>query len=240
MCERCDGHGNWHGYWNGYWYQNGRTQCERTFIRDTCFTTDISSLRHVTISNENIELPHRILQAATMMTSSKGIIFRVTGHLCGEFTGSRWIPRKRPVKRSFDVYFDLRLNKRLSKQAWGWWFETPSCPIWRHCNDCRTLVRGRGGKCVRRKFRIFFSLFVHFAHWYSIAWNRYEVRDIIPWEMLTKMVISWLLNVEKIWNSAQINWSSILNLYRKYVFDATISTEKPTSEIDANFAQNEI
>ena len=27
-----------------------------------------------------------------MMTSSNGDIFRVTGHLCGEFTGQRWIP----------------------------------------------------------------------------------------------------------------------------------------------------
>ena len=27
------------------------------------------------------------------MTSSNGNIFRVTGHLCGEFTGPRWIPR---------------------------------------------------------------------------------------------------------------------------------------------------
>ena len=46
------------------------------------------------------------------MTSSNGNIFRVTGHLCGEFTGPRWIPRtQRPVTRSFDVCFDLRLNK---------------------------------------------------------------------------------------------------------------------------------
>ena len=28
----------------------------------------------------------------------------------------------------------LRLNKRLSKQLWGWWFETPSRPLWHHCN----------------------------------------------------------------------------------------------------------
>ena len=27
-----------------------------------------------------------------MMTSSNGNIFRVTGHLCGEFIGPRWIP----------------------------------------------------------------------------------------------------------------------------------------------------
>ena len=43
-------------------------------------------------------------------------------------------PAQRPVTRSFDVFFDLRLSKRLSKQSWGWWSETPSGPLWRHCN----------------------------------------------------------------------------------------------------------
>ena len=43
-------------------------------------------------------------------------------------------PIQRPVTRSFDVFFDLRLNKRLSKQWWGWWLETPSRPSWRYCN----------------------------------------------------------------------------------------------------------
>ena len=27
-------------------------------------------------------------------------------------------PAQRPVTRSFNVFFDLRLNKRLSKQSW--------------------------------------------------------------------------------------------------------------------------
>ena len=44
-------------------------------------------------------------------------------------------PAQRPVTRSFDVFFDLRLNKQLSKQSWGWWSETPSWSLWRHCND---------------------------------------------------------------------------------------------------------
>ena len=35
-------------------------------------------------------------------------------------------PAQRPVTRSFDVFFDLRLNKRLSKQSISPWFETPS------------------------------------------------------------------------------------------------------------------
>ena len=45
------------------------------------------------------------------------------------------LPAQRPVTRSFDVFFDLRLNKRLSIQSWDWWFETLSRPLWRHCNS---------------------------------------------------------------------------------------------------------
>ena len=44
------------------------------------------------------------------------------------------LPAQRPVTRSFGVFFDLRLNKRLSKQSWGWWFETLSRPLWRQYN----------------------------------------------------------------------------------------------------------
>ena len=44
-------------------------------------------------------------------------------------------PAQRPVTRSFDVFFELRLNRRLSKQSRGWWFETLSRPLWRHCNE---------------------------------------------------------------------------------------------------------
>ena len=43
-------------------------------------------------------------------------------------------PTQRPVTQSVDVFFDLPLNKRLGKQWCSWWFETPSCPLWRHRN----------------------------------------------------------------------------------------------------------
>ena len=43
-------------------------------------------------------------------------------------------PSQRPVTRSFDVFFDLCLNKRLSKQSRGRWFETPSHWLWNYCN----------------------------------------------------------------------------------------------------------
>ena len=52
-------------------------------------------------------------------------------------------PAQRPVARSFDVFFDLGLNKRLSKQSWGWWSGTPSRSLWRHCDGkCRLLGCG--------------------------------------------------------------------------------------------------
>ena len=48
--------------------------------------------------------------------------------------GHRWIPPQRPVMRSFDVFFDLCLNKRWSKQSIRRWFETPSLSLWHNCN----------------------------------------------------------------------------------------------------------
>ena len=55
--------------------------------------------------------------------------------LLAHCAGNSSVTRKRPMTRNFEVFFDLRLNKRLSKQSWGWWLETPSRPLWRHCND---------------------------------------------------------------------------------------------------------
>ena len=42
---------------------------------------------------------------------------------------------QRPVTRNFDVFFNLLLNKRLSKQFIRWLFQTPSRSSWCHCND---------------------------------------------------------------------------------------------------------
>ena len=62
--------------------------------------------------------------------------FRVTGALCGELTGHWWIPLTKGQWRGA-LMFSLicALNIRLSKHLWGWWFETTSRSLWRHCND---------------------------------------------------------------------------------------------------------
>ena len=42
-------------------------------------------------------------------------------------------PTQRPVTRSCDFFY-MRLNERSSKQLCDWCSETPSRPLWRHCN----------------------------------------------------------------------------------------------------------
>ena len=51
-------------------------------------------------------------------------------------------PSQRPVTWSFDIFFDLRLNKWFSKQLRCRWFETLSRPSLRHCNVGSLFVLG--------------------------------------------------------------------------------------------------
>ena len=60
-----------------------------------------------------------------MKTSANGNIFRVTGLLWGESPVTGEFPAQGPVTQSFDVFFDLRLNKRVSNPSRRRWFETP-------------------------------------------------------------------------------------------------------------------
>ena len=69
-----------------------------------------------------------VYSCSIMKTSSNGHLFRVTGPFCGEFL------TQRPVRRSYVVFFDPRLNKRSGKQSRRRWFKTTSRPLWRHCN----------------------------------------------------------------------------------------------------------
>ena len=78
-------------------------------------------------------------------------------------------PSQRPVTRTFDVFFDLRLNKRLSKQSRRRWFETPSRSLWRHCNveGCRLC---QVNKTDTYLFRI--SLMSRYLHIINMYYDR--------------------------------------------------------------------
>ena len=120
-----------------------------------------------------------------MITSPNGNIFRVTGPLCGEFTGHRWIPHTK-ASDAEPCCFSLicALNKRLSKQSWGWWFETPSRSLWRHCNDFEELCPSHPNishsietKCrhINEIFTIVWNGIWQFHHFFS-----FPCTDLVP------------------------------------------------------------
>ena len=80
-------------------------------------------------------------------------------------------PTQKPVTRIFDVFFDLCLNKRLSKQSWGWWFETLSYLLWRHRNE-----EVQGGQMLRHHFIISQQRATHVAsHKSDVYWWRQDM-----------------------------------------------------------------
>ena len=87
-------------------------------------------------------------------------------------------PSQRPVTQSFDVFFYMCLNKRLSKQLKCQWFEMPSCSLWCHCNDFQDNWP-----------------FVWGIHWspvnslrlggtYMHHWNESTVVQVLAWHLL--------------------------------------------------------
>ena len=107
--------------------------CTDMMVADVLVPTWCQHISSYRVSLIVTEVTHE----TSMVTSSNGNSFRVTGPLCGEITGHRWISLTTASDAELCVFFHLCLNKRLSKQSWGWWFETPSCSLWRHCNDTR-------------------------------------------------------------------------------------------------------
>ena len=76
-----------------------------------------------------------------MMTSSNGTFSALLALCAGNSQVTSEFPPQRPVTRNFDAFFDLRLNKRLSKQSWGWWFETPWRSLWCHRTAAKTITK---------------------------------------------------------------------------------------------------
>ena len=74
-----------------------------------------------------------------MMTASNGNIFRVTRPVWWNPLVTGGLRSQRPATRSCDLFFDVRLSKRLSKPSRRRWFLTPSRWLWRQCNSKITI-----------------------------------------------------------------------------------------------------
>ena len=128
------------------WWVRRERKSETIRVDRIAFSTDlvmnleklmITMVRVITKTMQSWDDLKKSLSYLLMMTSSNGNIFALLAICAGNSLVTGEFPAQRPGTRSFDVFFDLHLNIRLSKQLWGWWFETPSRPLWRHCNAWR-------------------------------------------------------------------------------------------------------
>ena len=163
-----------------------------------------------------------------MMTSSDGNISRVAGPLWGGTTGHRWFPSQRPVTQSFDVFFELHPNKRLSKQSRRRWFETPLRWLWCHCNNYDQVPYplskidstnygndgndGHGGDANDREW-----VLVSFRIGYITYWGRGKMAAIL--QIAFPNACSWTRIVVFLfkfhWNiCANVQWTKCLHWFR--------------------------
>ena len=105
-------------------------------------------------------------------------------------------PSQRPVSRSFDVFFDLRLDKRLCKQSRRRWFVTPSHSLWRRCNvtlQCVSLC-----SCSQN------------IHVPSLLFDKLTVDDLFQIE---PVLWPWLTTHARSWDELTARWVTSRNIW---------------------------
>ena len=124
-------------------------------LHTSCYV--ISYLAHIIMASHSIRVAVKddLFISPTQWSCWGGIWFHSVrrsvphpvSHICaGKSPVNSPHKATRPTNQSFDVVFDLCQNKRLSKQSWGWWFETPSRSLWHHRNGwCTGIARSLTG-----------------------------------------------------------------------------------------------
>ena len=103
--------------------QGSNNHCWKLFLKKNQYSSQCTLLN---TSNHSIAWwRHQMETFSTLLALCAG-----NSPVTGEF------PSQRPVMQNFVVFFELRLNTRLSKQSGHRWFETQSHSLWCHCNGC--------------------------------------------------------------------------------------------------------
>ena len=111
---------------------------KKTHLEMALILSPLQCVKWVQITTTNISI--RLATSTPSMISLNGnIFFRLLSLCAGNSQVTSEFTSQRPVKQSFDVFFDLCLHKWLSTQSRRWWFETPSCSLWRQCNEIRDI-----------------------------------------------------------------------------------------------------
>ena len=103
------------------------------------------------------------------MTSSNRKFSALLAICAGNSPVTGEFPTQRPVTQSFDVLLDLHLNKRLSKQSCGWWFEMPSHPLWRHRNGLY-FMSSKPDLCSMQVNTMLYQIVYYTVQYYNGNW----------------------------------------------------------------------
>ena len=131
------------------------------------------------------------------MTSSNGNIFRATGHLCGEFTGPRWISH---AKAS-----DAELWCFLSICVWinGWVNNRKAGDLRRYRVHCDVIVM----KCW---IILILSFYTHAGtKLSSLATPKFVILTIFgaaSGENFVEIIFPFSVQVPKYWHSTPLHW----------------------------------
>ena len=97
--------------------------------------------RRQAIERTNVDLVYRRFIFFTKWWRHQMETFSALLAICvGNSPVTGKFPSQRPVTQSFDVFFDLHLNKWLCKPSRRRLFETPSRSLWHHCNECSQSI----------------------------------------------------------------------------------------------------
>ena len=108
-------------------------------------------------------------------------------------------PAQRPVMRSFDIVFDLFLNKRLSKQTLGCWFETLSRSLWCHCNIYCILVTMDTSSTNSEPHENSFGEFVKCTNRQTIPFMESKTCSCVEMLFISPFVWMWLKYFDTLW-----------------------------------------
>ena len=111
------------------------------------------------------------------------------------------VPAQRTVTRSFEIFFDLRLIKRLSKYLRGWWFETLPRPSWRHCNGVDLSLWIIGAVCLDSPRSVIIVFIIQIVVFNVIMLTDLTVQldfNVLVWPaaMMTKFVVTAIVTVQ--------------------------------------------
>ena len=118
-------------YFVVWWF--GNEQATSHYL-NRCWPSSMTTYGVVRLNESCFQMrvlhPYLVITCACAWWRHRMETFSVLQALCaGNSLVTGEFPPQRLVARSVDVFCDLRMNKQMSKQSWGWWFETPSCSL---------------------------------------------------------------------------------------------------------------